>query len=166
MIDIVKEMFENKTFEELKELNKMSGEPYIPKSKEEFDEMMKCWLPESDVPEKYWKMKKKVLYLPLKKEWFEMIASGKKTEEYRLMNDFWTKRICSKAKDGSFECSKEKFSYVEFTLGYPKKDDISKRMRFEISAIYPQKGGNPEWGANPDEMYFVIKLGNKIEMGD
>lgn len=55
MTDIVKEMFENKTFEEL---NKMSGEPYIPKSQEEFDEMMKCWLPESDVPEKYWKNEK------------------------------------------------------------------------------------------------------------
>lgn len=35
--------------------NKMSGEPYIPESEEEFDAMMKCWLPESDVPEKYWK---------------------------------------------------------------------------------------------------------------
>ena len=35
--------------------NKMSGEPYIPENQEEFDEMMKCWLPESDVPEKYWK---------------------------------------------------------------------------------------------------------------
>ena len=32
--------------------NKMSGEPYIPESEEEFDAMMKCWLPESDVPEK------------------------------------------------------------------------------------------------------------------
>jgi len=109
---------------------------------------------------------KKVLYLPLKKEWFDMIASGVKTEEYRLMNDFWTKRICTKAKDGSFECSKKKFSYVEFTLGYPKKNDISKRMRFEISAIYPQRGGKTEWGAKSDEMYFVIKLGTKMEMGD
>lgn len=42
MTDIFEKMFENKTFEELKELNKMSGEPYIPKSKKEFDEMMKC----------------------------------------------------------------------------------------------------------------------------
>jgi hypothetical protein len=55
MIDIVKEMFENKTFEELQELNKMSGEPYIPENEKEYEEMMKCWLPESDVPEKYWK---------------------------------------------------------------------------------------------------------------
>ena len=37
MTDIFEEMFENKTFEELKELNKMSGDPYIPKSKEEFE---------------------------------------------------------------------------------------------------------------------------------
>lgn len=32
MINIVKEIFENKTSEELKELNKLSGEPYIPES--------------------------------------------------------------------------------------------------------------------------------------
>lgn len=55
MTDIIKEMFENKTLEELEELNKMSGEPYIPEDKKEYEEMMKCWLPESGVPEKYWK---------------------------------------------------------------------------------------------------------------
>lgn len=163
MIDIVKEMFENKTFEELKELNKMSGKPHIPETQKEFDEMMKCWLPKSDVPEKYWKMNKKVLYLPLKKEWFDMIASGIKTEEYRIMNDFWTKRICTKSEDGTFECTKDKFCYVEFTLGYPKKDDFSKRMRFEIETIYPQKGGKSEWGANQEETYFVIRIGKRLK---
>lgn len=58
MIDIIKELFENKTLDELKKINEMSGEPYIPETQEEFDEMMKCWLPESDVPEKYWKNEK------------------------------------------------------------------------------------------------------------
>jgi hypothetical protein len=33
MTDIIKEMFENKTLGELKELNKMSGEPCIPENK-------------------------------------------------------------------------------------------------------------------------------------
>ena len=56
MTDIIKEIFENKTFEEL---NKMSGEPYIPENKKEYEEMMNCWLPESDVPEKYWKNEKR-----------------------------------------------------------------------------------------------------------
>ena len=162
MIDIVKEIFENKTFEELRELNKINGEPYIPESEEEFNEMMKCWLPESDVPEKYWKMKKKVLYLPLKKEWFDLIDKGIKKEEYRLMNKYWTSRICTKNKDGEYECTKDKFDYVEFTLGYPKKDDKSKRMRFEIEKIFQNKGGIKEWGANLDEIYFVIKLGKRL----
>lgn len=58
MIDVIKELFENKTLDELKKINEMSGEPYIPETQEEFDEMMKCWLPESDVPEKYWKNEK------------------------------------------------------------------------------------------------------------
>lgn len=60
MTDIAEEIYKNKTLEELQELNKMSGEPYIPETQEEFDEMMKCWLPESDVPEKIlekWKIK-------------------------------------------------------------------------------------------------------------
>ena len=58
MIDIIKELFENKTLDELKKINEMSGEPYIPKTKEEYDDMIKCWLPESDIPEKYWKNEK------------------------------------------------------------------------------------------------------------
>jgi len=108
---------------------------------------------------------KKILYLPLKKEWYDMIDSGIKKEEYRLINKYWTSRLCTKNKDGEYECTKEKFNCVEFTLGYPKKDDTTKRMRFEIEKIYPNKGGIKEWGANPDEIYFVIKLGKRIKNG-
>lgn len=35
----------------------------------------------------------KILYLPLKKEWYEMIENGVKTEEYRELKEFWWKRI-------------------------------------------------------------------------
>lgn len=108
-------------------------------------------------------MEKKVLYLPLKKEWYEMIDAGIKKEEYRPMNKFWTARICTKNEDGEYICTKEKFKYVEFTLGYPKKDDMSRRMRFEIEKIYPNKGGIKEWGANLDEIYFVIRLGKRLK---
>ena len=35
----------------------------------------------------------RILYLPLKKKWFDMIVSGIKKEEYREINEYWTKRL-------------------------------------------------------------------------
>ena len=34
-----------------------------------------------------------MLVLPIKKEWFDMIKSGKKKEEYREIKPYWTKRL-------------------------------------------------------------------------
>lgn len=38
-------------------------------------------------------MDKRVLYLSVKKEWFDMIASGEKKEEYREMSTYWSSRL-------------------------------------------------------------------------
>ena len=35
----------------------------------------------------------KILYLPLKKEWYEMIERGDKREEYRENTRFWKTRL-------------------------------------------------------------------------
>lgn len=35
----------------------------------------------------------KTLTLSLKKKWFDMIASGEKTEEYREITLYWQKRL-------------------------------------------------------------------------
>lgn len=37
--------------------------------------------------------KKKVLSLTVSKEWFDMIVSGEKNEEYRVIKDFWMSRL-------------------------------------------------------------------------
>ena len=34
-----------------------------------------------------------MLTIPIKKEWFDMIKSGEKPEEYREMSPYWTKRF-------------------------------------------------------------------------
>ena len=76
---------------------------------------------------KKYKMKSKTLHLTLKKEWFDMIKSGEKKEEYKDIVPYWTKRLCEKNdKEDVYEISK--FDDVEFTLGYPKKDDLDKRI--------------------------------------
>jgi hypothetical protein len=42
-----------------------------------------------------------------------------------------------------------------FTLGYPKADDMSRRMVFKNPKI-EMRTGNPVWGAEKDKVYYVI----------
>lgn len=85
----------------------------------------------------------KTLYLPLKKQWYEMIERGEKREEYREMKPYWQKRLTGR------------IDAVCLSYGYTKR-----RMTFECAGITIGRG-RPEWGA-PDDEVFVIKLGRRI----
>ena len=116
---------------------------------------------------------KKTLHLPLKAQWYEMIESGVKTEEYREIKPYWEKRlvdyksVCEDYKRIVFrrhvmglhtDICKEYprgYTHVKFSYGYTKHT-----MTFEIKEISIGMG-NPEWGA-PDEEVFIIKLGKRI----
>lgn len=103
-----------------------------------------------------------ILHLSLKTKWFKMIESGEKREEYRELKPYWYKRL---GKDYYLPGQSKWYRYydvVEFTLGYPKKDDTSRRMTFEITSIETGKG-NPQWGAPTDKSVFIIKLGRRIK---
>ncbi len=93
----------------------------------------------------------KILHLTLKKKWFDMIDSGEKKEEYREINQYWEDRLGEDA-NGKFH------DVVEFRNGYQKE---ARRMRFIIEDI-TNDYGKIEWGADPDKVYFVIKLGERI----
>ncbi len=115
-----------------------------------------------------------ILYLPLKKKWYEMIERGEKLEEYRELNPFWQKRLlrcypmfdmpsidgqCIEEGIGACAgctaamCPQFKhFDVVCFSYGYTKR-----RMMFECKGITIGRG-RPEWGA-PDHETFIIKLG-------
>lgn len=84
------------------------------------------------------------LHLVLRHKWYDMIESGKKSEEYREINDYWKKRF-------------EKFSYsrVRFHRGY-----TSRTLTFELKKIKIGTG-NPEWGA-PCYDVFILKLGRLV----
>ena len=47
------------------------------------------------------------------------------------------------------------------TLGYPSKNDTERILKFEHAGIEIREG-NPEWGAEPKKIYFVIKHGKKL----
>ena len=119
----------------------------------------------------------KTLYLPLKKEWYEMIESGVKTEEYRDIKSYWVQRLTRYGNDklnsilyAEFLASSSEvlmlnieqglmtfagYTHVKFSYGYTKRT-----MTFEIESITIGKG-KPEWGA-PVEEVFIIKLGKRV----
>lgn len=125
----------------------------------------------------------RTLYLPLKKEWFEMIKSGVKTEEYREIKEHWVKRLThftyeeietleeltsqlkSAEEDewhpkevlGYYGASLRCFDAVKFSCGYTKHT-----MMFECCGITIGQG-REEWGAPIGEDVFIIKLGRRIE---
>lgn len=83
----------------------------------------------------------KILHLSLKKQWYDLINSGEKKEEYREMTPYWIKRITN-IEYHLFEVNTlimtgkkipmKPYTHVHFTLGYPKKDDTERNMTFEI----------------------------------
>ena len=114
-------------------------------------------------------MKKlKILHLPIKKQWFDMIAAGIKTEEYRGFTDFYVSRLVNGKNNylglhsliiyGGKVDWKE-YDVVEFRNGYGK-DVPMIQMEFKGVEV---RGGNPEWGAIEGEEYFVIKLGKIVK---
>jgi hypothetical protein len=129
--------------------------------------------------------RKKILHLTLKKKWFDMIASGEKTEEYREIKAFWAARLLYRIElpreiggflsplrdiaEGNYDFKNWKqatgsapvfheFNWVNFTNGYRPDSRI---MRLPCKGIEIREG-LPEWGAEPGKKYFVIKLGERI----
>lgn len=105
----------------------------------------------------------KTLKLTLKKQWFDMILFGQKTEEYREVKDYWKNRLlysigCTFKGERLFETEFHKFDFVEFTNGYNKK---SPQVTLECKGIEIGTG-KTEWGAIENETYFIIKLGSEV----
>jgi hypothetical protein len=110
----------------------------------------------------------RVLHLTLKKKWFDMIASGEKTEEYREIKKYWIQRICDDhpgniggdLMDAHTVCAYtfRPFKHCYLRLGY--RTDAPQLLR-EIKEIVIDTG-KPEWGAEPGKKYFVIKLGERL----
>jgi len=96
----------------------------------------------------------KAIHLILCHKWYDMIASGEKTEEYRDLNMFYTNKFFVQHEDGSSEPNKNITSVI-FHRGYTKT-----QMKFKIDEIMIGYG-KPEWGA-PKKPVFIIKLGGRL----
>lgn len=118
----------------------------------------------------------KILDLPLKAKWYEMIESGNKKEEYREIKKYWIGRLAKCGGRNSYEktgfyCKKgicfscitrgngfhpKEYTHVRFRFGYTKRT-----MLFELESITIGVG-NTNWGAPDNECVFILKLGKCI----
>jgi hypothetical protein len=108
---------------------------------------------------------KRTLHLILKKEWFDMILSGEKKEEYRNITPHWESRFIDSHlqtqldTEPGMQVAWKEFDTVTFSNGYTKARRQMIVNLKDITFGY----GNPEWGATPKKQYFVLTLGKIIK---
>jgi hypothetical protein len=82
------------------------------------------------------------LQLAVKGEYFDAMIRGEKTEEYRLCNDYWNKRIMFREYDR-----------LIITKGYPKRDDSSRRIDVPYGGYEVKTIAHPHFGDKPVKVY-------------
>ena len=130
----------------------------------------------------------KTLHLNVKKEFFDMIKSGEKKEEYREVKIYWFKRLVKKYKAIAFKINNgygfindnevlefvtnhrtagrfsfKEYEYIQFKNGYQKN---ASTLLIECRGIRVGKP-NPNWvGKQFDgkDDVFIIKLGDINEV--
>ncbi len=104
----------------------------------------------------------KILHLTLKRKWFDLIASGQKTIEYRVWKSYWQSRFLKRAPG----CMKwVKFEEVHFRNGYAKDSPFMRVKCNGIIGINPLRTKYPPChGEVLNGRQFGILLGPILEL--
>lgn len=96
------------------------------------------------------KIMAKILRLTLKKKWFDLIASGQKTHEYRQGKEYWRKRLLDKNRNAI------EFDEVHFRNGYGPKVPF---MRVEWKGLR-------NWVGSKNLYPHIFNHGEIVDFGD
>lgn len=106
-----------------------------------------------------------MLTLPIKKKWFDMIASGEKKEEYREIKPYYDSRFMNAfgfllvggqmvyGDAAPKEIRKPWPVPIVFRNGYSEE---SPEIICKCTLHFGK--GKPEWGAEPGKLYYVLKI--------
>lgn len=89
------------------------------------------------------------LHLSLKAEYFDAIAAGTKTEEFRLVSDYWTKRLHDRTG------APRVFSEIVLTWGYPAAGDTSRRLVLPWRGVTRRTITHPHFGRHPVDAFAI-----------
>lgn len=107
----------------------------------------------------------KTLPMTLKKQWFDMIVSGEKKEEYRESKVYWLKRLLKNTfidRRGNEIMVFKEFDTVTFRNGYKKDAPLVEVELKKIEHRNGHRNGVHKWGAVDGEHYFVLMLGDIV----
>lgn len=87
-----------------------------------------------------------VLTLPLNGIYFDQIAAGEKLEEYRLVTEFWAKRL-----------ERRRLRTIILTRGYPKGGGVEgvTRLTRQWLGFVPKTITHPHFGDKPVLVYAI-----------
>ena len=89
-------------------------------------------------------MAERVLTIPVNGVYFDQIKAGTKLEEYRLLTEYWRKRITGRVYDR-----------IVLTRGYPKADDESRRLVLKWRGYKLKRITHPHFGPEPVEVFAI-----------
>lgn len=84
------------------------------------------------------------LIIPVNGVYFDQIKAGTKTEEYRLVKDFWSKRLEGR-----------EYRNVIMTRGFPKADNADLRVVLRWRGFKRVTITHPHFGPDPVEVYAI-----------
>lgn len=116
-----------------------------------------------------------MLTLPIKKKWFDMIASGEKKEEYREIKEYYETRFQNlfgaitiypssifseryeyellQGNDVPEEIRQDRVQEIIFRNGYSKNSP-----QLKCKCILRLGNGKEEWGAEKGKVYYIIEI--------
>lgn len=129
-------------------------------------------------------MEKKLntLHKTIKRQWFDMIVSGEKKQEYLEIKDFWINRLlwhefhfevtCVNSLRHAIEELSESDSVFKMPSVFKSFEQVSARNGYSTTSplvVWEHKGitigeGKPEWGAIEGVIYFRIEIGEILSV--
>lgn len=94
-----------------------------------------------------------MLILPIKKQWFDMIARGEKTEEYREIKPYYRTRFQNIDLLDSNGFASGRWSIIGLRNGYSRNSPT-----LIVTVILDIGEGVTQWGAKEGEIYYILKI--------
>ena len=102
-----------------------------------------------------------ILNMTIKRQWFDMISSGEKREEYRNVDNSQVKN----ARESIYNYEYGEYYVMDLRNGYRMS---SRALAIQVYGIILRSGKDsihPEWGEPTDRDHLVIILGDVIKRG-
>lgn len=85
------------------------------------------------------------LHLSVKAEYFLQMKECSKLYEYRLRNEYWTKRLVGRH-----------YTEMSIKMGYPSKDDHEKILLRPYRGYEEQTITHPHFGDKPVDVFAIL----------